>query len=179
MEMKKYILILIIVLLICPIKINAQRGCCSHHGGVSGCSSGGKQICNDGSLSPTCTCTPTVTTIYGCTDSKAKNYNSSANKDNGSCEYYVYGCTDTSAINYNSSAEKDDGSCEYNTEIEDIDEENKTINAVSNDVDYESDSGRKNNESQEESSDGAAGILVFSVGAAILGRYLYKKKKKH
>lgn len=33
----------------------AQRGCCSHHGGVSGCS-GGSVTCVDGSFSPSCTC---------------------------------------------------------------------------------------------------------------------------
>lgn len=33
----------------------ARRGCCSHHGGVSGCS-GGSVTCVDGSFSPTCTC---------------------------------------------------------------------------------------------------------------------------
>ena len=32
-----------------------QRGCCSWHGGVSGCS-GGRVTCNDGSYSPSCTC---------------------------------------------------------------------------------------------------------------------------
>jgi hypothetical protein len=32
-----------------------QRGCCSHHGGVAGCSNG-RIVCNDGSYSPTCTC---------------------------------------------------------------------------------------------------------------------------
>jgi len=31
-------------------------GCCSHHGGVCGCSNGRDQCC-DGSLSPSCTCT--------------------------------------------------------------------------------------------------------------------------
>ncbi len=34
---------------------NEQRGCCSHHGGVCGCS-GGRKKCCDGSLSPSCTC---------------------------------------------------------------------------------------------------------------------------
>lgn len=34
----------------------AQRGCCSHHGGVKGCNGSGRTICNDGSLSPTCRC---------------------------------------------------------------------------------------------------------------------------
>lgn len=33
----------------------AQRGCCSHHQGVCGCSGGHTQCC-DGSQSPTCTC---------------------------------------------------------------------------------------------------------------------------
>lgn len=91
----------------------AGRGCCSHHGGVAGCNSYGKQVCNDGTLSPTCTCTPTVTYVYGCTDSGAKNYNSKANKDDGSCEYYKYGCIDEEASNYDASAEKNDGSCVY------------------------------------------------------------------
>lgn len=33
----------------------AQRGCCSHHGGVCGCG-GGRAVCCDGSYSPTCGC---------------------------------------------------------------------------------------------------------------------------
>lgn len=32
-----------------------KSGCCSWHGGVCGCS-GGRQVCCDGTLSPTCTC---------------------------------------------------------------------------------------------------------------------------
>jgi Phr family secreted Rap phosphatase inhibitor len=32
-----------------------RSGCCSWHGGVVGCS-GGRQVCADGSLSPSCTC---------------------------------------------------------------------------------------------------------------------------
>ena len=63
------------------LKVSATRGCCSHHGGVSGCSSSGRLVCNDGTLSPSCTCTPTVTYTYGCTDKNASNYNSSANRD--------------------------------------------------------------------------------------------------
>jgi hypothetical protein len=31
------------------------RGCCSWHGGECGCQ-GGRELCCDGSLSPTCTC---------------------------------------------------------------------------------------------------------------------------
>lgn len=86
---RSMILILIMFIVGVPTNILAQRGCCSHHGGVAGCNSNGRQICNDGSLSPSCTCTPTVQNIYGCTDKDAKNYNSSANKDDGSCEYTV------------------------------------------------------------------------------------------
>lgn len=33
----------------------AQRGCCSWHGGVCGCT-GGRARCCDGKLSPTCGC---------------------------------------------------------------------------------------------------------------------------
>ena len=110
--MKKVVFLIIINLFILnPIIVYAQRGCCSHHGGVSGCNSYGRHICNDGTLSPTCTCTPVVTDVYGCMDKSAKNYNFQATKSNDSCEYYIYGCTDNDAINYNEKAEKDDGSC--------------------------------------------------------------------
>jgi hypothetical protein len=34
-----------------------QRGCCSHHAGVSGsCCAGGAVLCNDGVCSPSCRC---------------------------------------------------------------------------------------------------------------------------
>ena len=33
----------------------AQRGCCSWHGGVCSCA-GGRAVCCDGSLSPSCGC---------------------------------------------------------------------------------------------------------------------------
>jgi len=32
-----------------------QQGCCSHHGGVCGCSAG-RDVCCDGAYSPTCRC---------------------------------------------------------------------------------------------------------------------------
>lgn len=35
--------------------IPLRRGCCSHHRGVCGCD-GGRQVCCDGSYSPTCRC---------------------------------------------------------------------------------------------------------------------------
>jgi len=44
---------------ICKKELKAQdverSGCCSSHGGVSGCS-GGRVVCNDGTYSPSCTC---------------------------------------------------------------------------------------------------------------------------
>ncbi len=35
--------------------IKQRRGCCSHHGGVCGCSSG-RAVCCDGTFSPSCGC---------------------------------------------------------------------------------------------------------------------------
>ena len=55
--MKKIIFLLILIIL--PVTVNAARGCCSGHGGVSHCGPSGKYICNDGSTSPSCTCTYT------------------------------------------------------------------------------------------------------------------------
>lgn len=111
--MKKSVFVIICFCLFIG-NVYAKRGCCSHHGGVAGCSSSGRTICNDGTLSPTCTClAPTPKIIYGCTDKKAKNYNPNANRNNNSCKYYVYGCMDKEAKNYNPKAEKSDNSCEY------------------------------------------------------------------
>jgi hypothetical protein len=89
--MKKFLVVLIISCVLFLPNVYAQRGCCSHHGGEGGCSSSGQVICNDGSLSPTCTCeapeTSSVSSIsYGCTNNTAINYDSSANKDDGSCK---------------------------------------------------------------------------------------------
>lgn len=58
--MKKIILsVLIIAIAVIVFSHNslAERGCCSWHGGVCGCdSSVGRQLCCDGSLSPSCGC---------------------------------------------------------------------------------------------------------------------------
>jgi hypothetical protein len=35
--------------------VENKRGCCSHHDGVCGCKNG-RQVCCDGTLSPSCTC---------------------------------------------------------------------------------------------------------------------------
>tara|TARA_Y100000589_G_scaffold182235_1_gene172582 strand:+ start:462 stop:2765 length:2304 start_codon:yes stop_codon:yes gene_type:complete len=49
--------------------------------------------------------------IWGCTDSLAFNYDSTANLDNGGCVPVIYGCMQPLAFNYNASANVDDGSC--------------------------------------------------------------------
>lgn len=55
--MKKIILSIILFLATLPSIAYAGRGCCSHHGGVSHCdTTTGKQVCNDGTYSPSCTC---------------------------------------------------------------------------------------------------------------------------
>lgn len=112
--MKKVVLSIIVFICCVPLNVFAQRGCCSHHGGVAGCSSSGRQICADGTLSPSCTCTPPA--VYGCTDPKANNYNSNANKEDGSCQYTIYGCTNPEAINYNQGANTPDGTCIFEKE---------------------------------------------------------------
>ncbi len=59
--MKKFGFILIVMLLTTGAGFAlsshlAQRsGCCSHHGGVCGCS-GGRAVCCDGTFSPSCGC---------------------------------------------------------------------------------------------------------------------------
>ena len=163
----KYLIIVIFIFLLFPNFVFAGRGCCSHHGGVAGCHSSGKQLCNDGTLSPSCTCTPTVTYIYGCTDEEAKNYNSSANKDDGSCEYYIYGCTDSRASNYDEQANMDDGSCKYLTATFDENDINADDVIISDSVDEETDFG-----------DNFLGLLVLGSGGYGLYKLVNKKKNK-
>ena len=113
--MKNFIFsfIFLVVFFCNSLSVTAKSGCCSHHTGVAGCNSSGRQICNDGTLSPTCTCTPSVSYIYGCMDTKDKNYNASADRDDGSCILKNYGCIDIKAINYDDRANIDDHSCKY------------------------------------------------------------------
>ena len=124
--MKRVYLLFVFCVLIClPCSVEAQRGCCSHHGGVVGCSNG-RQVCADGTLSPSCTCTDSFsssnsnsssvsqsTYVYGCTDKSAFNYDPNATKDDGSCVAKVYGCMDKNAKNYDSKVNLSDGSCQY------------------------------------------------------------------
>jgi len=60
----------------------------------------------------TCQCDIVTTTIYGCTDINACNYDGTATCDDGSC-VFVSGCTDSAACNYDPNADCDDGSCGY------------------------------------------------------------------
>lgn len=111
--MKKLLYWVLFLICVIPTTVHAQRGCCSRHGGVVGCSETGRQVCADGTLSPSCTCTPPP--VYGCTNKKAINYNPKATKDDGSCKLKVAGCTDKKAANYNAKANTDDNSCQYKT----------------------------------------------------------------
>lgn len=121
--MKKVLCIIMLIMILVPNVVFAQRGCCSHHGGVSGsCSSSGYQICNDGTRSPSCRCTPTMNYIYGCTDRNAVNYNPNANRNDGSCINKKYGCTDPNAMNYDANANTKDDSCQYKKTITEVQE---------------------------------------------------------
>ena len=51
----------------------------------------------------------TTTTIAGCTNPYATNFNPAATADNGSCT--ISGCTNSQALNFNATATVDDGSC--------------------------------------------------------------------
>ena len=147
---------IIVISVLSMSTVNAQRGCCSHHGGVSGCSSNGRQICKDGTLSPSCTCTPVLKDVYGCTDSKAKNYDKNATKDDDSCEYHVYGCMDEEAKNYNENVTKDDGTYEYYTVL--VEKETALDD---------------NNNNEDDNSNWVYGIITV-----VLGIYTYKKIKR-
>lgn len=194
----KNIKILLLIILLMPIGVYAQRGCCSHHGGEAGCSSDGRRICADGTISPTCTCTPEKVDVYGCTDSnasnynpnatinngtciydvlgcmdkEAKNYNEKATKDDNSCEYYVLGCMDSNANNYNKDADKDDGSCKYDIKgCMDSSAENYNKNATVDD-------GSCSYSTEDESTTGEIIGGILTVGLAVGGYQAIKKSKK-
>lgn len=183
--MKKYLVSLLLIILF-PTEVYAGRGCCSYHGGVCGCTKYGKQLCCDNSASPTCTCTPPE--VYGCTDYKANNYNSEANRDDGSCTYTIRGCTDPNARNYNSSANENDGSCTYavmgctdykatnynssaNTDDGSCQYEQKSVESIS----YDNDSTNSNN---DEETDVGSTFLGFLTVLSSVGAIIFAKKKK-
>ena len=135
--MKKVVGCILLMIALFPLNVSAQRGCCSWHGGVSGTCRNGYQVCNDGTTSPSCTCSGSTgdssssstkkvyitSYIYGCTDRNALNYNPKANRDDGSCIAKILGCMDKNAKNYNQNANTSDNSCQYEKEIT----ETKTI----------------------------------------------------
>jgi hypothetical protein len=51
--------------------------------------------------------------VRGCTNSKARNFNKKADKDDGSCLFWVLGCTDKKATNFDKKATKDNGTCKF------------------------------------------------------------------
>jgi len=68
------------------------------------------------------------TTVLGCTDSTAENYDPTATQDDNSCTYLpapVLGCTDDTATNYNAQATQDDGTCTFD-EPDDVNATNTT-----------------------------------------------------
>lgn len=89
----KIMFIFITIIIVYPQVAFAQRGCCSRHGGVVGCSSSGKQICGDGTLSPTCRCAPNPPINY--------DYMGDSNNENNS--YYTSSLGET---NYSNTLEK-------------------------------------------------------------------------
>ena len=195
----RYISFALILLIIIPIKIYAGRGCCSNHGGEVGCAANGKSICADGTLSPTCTCTPPA--IYGCTDSSAKNYNSNANTNDGSCTYYTYGCTDPDAKNYDPNADKSDYSCiyykkgctdekalNYNPEAEKDDNSCKyeqkkdntgIVRSNNQDINYKYIDDNSNDSSADDTGTGVPLLVVTGIGAGAYYEFKKKEEKKN
>jgi hypothetical protein len=54
-------LAIVLFLLILPLTESfATAGCCSHHGGVTGCAATGFQMCKDNTASPSCKCNGTT-----------------------------------------------------------------------------------------------------------------------
>ena len=116
---------------ISPTCTTCHKGCCSKHKGCSNSSSSSKK--KSTSKKKTTTKKTTVKTVKGCTDKDAINYNSKANKNDGSCKYEVLGCTDSKAINYNKYATKNDNSCEYKKGCTNKDAINYDSSAVKDD----------------------------------------------
>lgn len=109
-EVFKVVAIVLTIMLIIPTTVNARRGCCSHHGGVTGSCSNGRQVCADGSISPSC----------GCENYSYSNSNSYYGNSTTPTVTYVYGCTDRNAINYNQQANISDQSCKYQKEVSEV-----------------------------------------------------------
>ena len=72
-----------------------------------------------------------VAKVYGCMDVKVNNYNPDANVSNHSCTYDVKGCTDKRASNYDEYANVNDGSCMYKSRTNSVDEDNSKVDLSS------------------------------------------------
>lgn len=68
---------------------------------------------NDGTPGASNSCY--TSSILGCTNPLASNYNDYANTDDGSC--LIAGCICATALNYNADATVDDGSCQFTIDI--------------------------------------------------------------
>ena len=55
----------------------------------------------------------TASCRYGCTNKTMTNYDSRANRDDGSCKGRVLGCTDSRAENFDTGATVNNGNCRY------------------------------------------------------------------
>jgi len=75
-----YFLLMLFIFVISSEQIYAKRGCCSHHGGVAYCGKSGKYICNDGTTSPTCTCSGGVSSSSSSKKSTSSNSSSAETK---------------------------------------------------------------------------------------------------
>ena len=120
--MKKYILVglFFVAILFNVTKVEAQQGCCSHHGGVYGKNYNKNANQNDGSC------------IYykkGCTDVNSINYDENAEVDDGNCIKKVIGCMDNTAKNYNPNANVNEN-CVYEEKEIDIEEDKESNGLV-------------------------------------------------
>lgn len=70
----------------------------------------------------------------GCTDINSINYDSKAEKDNGSCIKKILDCMDETALNYNKNSNVNDDSCKYKEEVQVAASTKSEDNIVSSDI---------------------------------------------
>lgn len=119
--MKRRLLIIVLLLMLfIPTIAEAQRGCCSWHGGVYGCSKSGRTVCNDGTLSPTCTCyypkkktkkktTKKKTTTTKKTSTKTAKKSSKKNKKKTTTKAYIKDASNNVSKSNNSGKDPNSG----------------------------------------------------------------------
>ena len=94
-----------------PLGLGDPTSCCTYPTPILGCTD--PTACNYTSTANTDDGSCEYTSCEGCTDPSATNYNPAATIDDGSCLYGISGCTDTTACNYDVNNDVDDGSCCY------------------------------------------------------------------